>query len=453
MYVRRAGLLKFFEFVSGTERTGAKVTKNEFLYLEKIAKKYMESESDYIEDLMKFASSLNKIPPLTVKSYIASVKEYFGYNEVELTQRQIKMVRLKLPKGGVRTIEKDMTVETINKILAHLDIKGTAFVLVSGSSGMRINETLSITLDDIDLKSEPVMITIRGEYTKTGEQRFTFISREAKEALIEWLKVREKYIGAAQNKNKGLIASGSDAKPKDLKDNRIFPFCDTTAQQIWHNGMKNAGLFSVDRGTNRGQLRIHALRKFFRSQLALGCPVDIVEALMGHEGYLTGAYRRYTKAQMAEYYLKNEHFVTVVGNQSVEEIKKEITGEMNEAIEKLTEENKILRKDVESLQSQNAMLDHENTQADSARNDYNNQIDDLQKQMDSMQKSMQKLITSMPHDIANNLYLEIKDIDTKSYKQPQKDYVIADKNEQERLERGYIEIRQAEYKKKHESKN
>ena len=351
MYVRRSGVLKFFEFVSGTIRPGAKVSKTGFMQLEEIAKAYMESKPDYIEDLMKFASSLNKMPPLTVKSYVASVKEYFGYNEVEFTQRQLKMLRLKLPKGGVRTIEKDMDIEVISKIIAHLDIKGVAFVLVSSSSGMRINETLSITLDDIDLKSEPVMITVRSEYTKNGEQRFTFISREAKEALNEWLKVREKYIGAAQNKNQGLIASGSNAKPKDLKDNRIFPFCDTTAQQIWHNAMKNAGLFSVDRGTKYCQLRIHALRKFFRSQLALGCPLDIVEELMGHDGYLTGAYRRYTKTQMAEYYQKNEHFITIRGNQSIEEIKKEITGEVSEVTKKIALENSDLKKRVDTLES------------------------------------------------------------------------------------------------------
>ena len=30
---------------------------------------------------------------------------------------------------------------------------------------------------------------------------------------------------------------------------------------------------------------------------------------MGHEGYLTDAYRRYTNKQMGEYYLKYEHLL------------------------------------------------------------------------------------------------------------------------------------------------
>jgi len=48
-------------------------------------------------------------------------------------------------------------------------------------------------------------------------------------------------------------------------------------------------------------------------------PVDIVEALMGHEGYLTEVYRRYTERQMTEYYLKGEHLLTISQSQSIEE--------------------------------------------------------------------------------------------------------------------------------------
>ncbi|MCZ7401225.1 MAG: hypothetical protein O8C61_03285 [Candidatus Methanoperedens sp.] len=132
------------------------------------------------------------------------------------------------------------------------------------------------------------------------------------------------------------------AKTKMVKDDRVFPFTQGTAEQMWNNALVNSGLLSVDKGTNRKQLRMHQLRKFFRSQLALGCPVDIVEALMGHEGYLTEAYRRYTKAQMAEYYQKNEHHITLAQNQSVEAIKKEITNEMNESIKGLVVENQAL---------------------------------------------------------------------------------------------------------------
>lgn len=179
---------------------------------------------------------------------------------------------------------------------------------------------------------------------------------EAKEAILEWLKVRDAYIKSAQNKNNGLIEQGL-SQPKADDGNKLFPFSDTVFGQIWENALKRADLLSIDSDTNRKQLRIHQLRKFFRSQLALGCPVDIVEALMGHEGYLTEAYRRYTKAQMAEYYLKNEHYITIAQNQSVEAIKKEITSEMNEAIKGLVVENQGLQTKNKALEDKLTRLE------------------------------------------------------------------------------------------------
>ena len=95
--------------------------------------------------------------------------------------------------------------------------------------------------------------------------------------------------------------------------------------------------------------------KFFRSQLALAVPVDIVEALMGHEGYLTEAYRRYSKKQMAEYYLKGEHLVTVQMPKEIHEIESEFKEELNKnrkLIEDLILENREIRKENEELKRQ-----------------------------------------------------------------------------------------------------
>jgi integrase len=337
----KSAIYSFFKYIYQLEKVGYRITNNEKKILNDLVIRYFSEKRDYTEDIIKFAVANSDKPPKTVKMYIAAIKEFIGYNDVEFTQRQIKQIRLKLPKGSARSIEKDMDTNTVNQILAHFDVKGKALILTLASSGMRIGEALSITFDDVDLKSDPLIISIRQEYTKSAEQRYTFASKEAKNALNEWLKVREAYLQSSQNKNKGLVGIGQ-AKPKNVNDNRIFPFSDSTVSQMWENALRNANLLSVDKSTNRKQLRIHQLRKYFRSQLALGCPVDIVEALMGHEGYLTDAYRRYTRAQMAEYYKKNEHHITLSQNIPMEEIKKEISAEMNQAIKNLVVENQAL---------------------------------------------------------------------------------------------------------------
>ena len=79
------------------------------------------------------------------------------------------------------------------------------------------------------------------------------------------------------------------------------------------------------------------LRKFFRSQFALAVPLDIVEALMGRSGYLTEAYRRYTKRQMAEYYKKGEHILTIQIPKEIKDIESEFRQELDRN-RKLTED-------------------------------------------------------------------------------------------------------------------
>lgn len=338
--VYRAGIRAFLKFVYG---------EGDF---EALASRYFQEQRDYLDDLVRFASSLNERPPHTARTYIAAVKEYFLFNRVEFTQRELKHIRLKLPKGNARTVEKDMDGSTIRRILEHSDLKGRALILTLASSGMRIREALQVKVGDVDLGGKPPVIAIRGEYTKSGVQRFAFISKEAAGVLMEWLKVRDEYLTSAENRNKGLLKAGF-GNSKRLDDDRLFPFSTQVASQLWETALRRAGLLSIDPGTNRKQLRIHQLRKFFRSQLALGCPVDVVEALMGHEGYLTEAYRRYTKQQMAEEYLKHEHLLYVNMPRDIQEIESEFKSQLQESqkcIASLMAKNKDLEEKVKELE-------------------------------------------------------------------------------------------------------
>ncbi len=242
--------------------------------------------------------------------------------------------------------------ETLQTILTHADVKGRALILFLLSSGMRIGETLQLRISDVNLESEPAEVTIRQEITKNRRQRYTFISREAVIALREWLKVRPVYLKAACNRNAGFVRQGIGSE-KSLDDPRLFPFAPHVAQQMWRTWLKNAGLACMDEATNRNQLHYHQFRNFFRSQMALACPVDIVEALMGHEGYLTQAYRRYSREQMAEYYRKGEQMITM--SLSAKEmgrlesaIKKEME-DQQQSIAHLASKNEELERELRSL--------------------------------------------------------------------------------------------------------
>jgi Site-specific recombinase XerD len=355
--VYRAGIYIFFDSVYGKVRKGSRVTAEEKEVYEKLSERYFSEQRDYFEDLLKFIVGMHDRPPISAKARISGVEEFLGYYGVEFTQRQRKQLSTKKPKGkSARTAEKDIETETLRKILTHLDLKGVAGVLVLASSGARIGELLQVKLSDVDLTTTPPEMVIRGEDSKSGDTRTVFISKEAKEALEEWLKVRDSYLQSAKNRNRGLVEKRK-AKGKSATDDRLFPFSDSNVREMWENALRKAGLWTKDNSTGRSQIRIHGLRKFFRSQLALSCPVDIVEMLMGHEGYLTDAYRRYSRKQMGEYYLKAEHHVTVTGTGDLRELH-DMVQDQQAAIEgyrgilsKQAEEMVEARKDIEALKA------------------------------------------------------------------------------------------------------
>jgi hypothetical protein len=95
-----------------------------------------------------------------------------------------------------------------------------------------------------------------------------------------------------------------------------------------------------DNGTNRMIFHPHVLRKFFRSQMAQLTDVDVVEALMGHEDYLTGVYRKYTPQHLAEFYKKGEPSILVFGRGAdVSELRESLKG-VHKAIQTVMEDMK-----------------------------------------------------------------------------------------------------------------
>lgn len=317
--------------------------------LEELADQYFDDTRDHKTDMLKFAVSLQNRPPLSARQVFNQTAEFLAMNDVVISPKDLKRARNKLPKGGAVTLERDMDIDTIRSLLAHSDVKGKSVILTLASSGMRIGELLTVTLNDIDLDAKPAKIHIRGKNTKTGFQRITFVSTEATQALREWLKVRSKYLEGSLEK--GMHLNGrTNAKPSD--DNRLFPMSDNVINKAFEQAVKSAGLFERDETTNRTTLHIHQFRKFFLSQLSLKAPKEIAETLAGHSGYLTGSYRRYTEAQLAEKYLEAEYLVTIQVPTEIKEIQNEFREKMQDQtdiVEKLVAKNIRLEDDHSSL--------------------------------------------------------------------------------------------------------
>jgi len=344
---------KFFSFIYG---------KNGKVGIEdcnRLSLHYLNEERDYFMDLLNFIKWLNdnKTPPKSVGVHVACVSEWLAYNGIEFNHRQKRMLRNKMPRNTARTVEEVLDREIIKKILLYMPIHGKALFLLLASSGMRLGEVLKLELDDIDLTTTPPKIVVRQEYTKTEEGRITFMSSEAAEALREWLKVRDKYIAQARNKNRGLVSKGI-GKEKELEDRRVFPFSANIAYSLWVKALEKAGFNGRDKSTGRKKYRIHGLRKFFRSQLGLAVGSDIAEVLMGH----SGVYQKYSLEELTQLYLKGEHKLIIFAPKKLIELGYEVKEDLQKnrrLLEELVLENKELKKVVEELKDRNKRLEEE----------------------------------------------------------------------------------------------
>jgi len=335
------------------------------------------------QDIKDFMSRHIKAPPKTRRLQMSAIRTFLRENHVEL--EEYFWIHLAKTIRGSKAVTQDKVPSTVElrKIITHMPIQGKALYLTLASSGMRIGETLKLELDDLDLNSDPCKVTLRAAYTKSGNKRVTFISREAKEAVVEWLKTRADYIRAASEKS--LYRPGYKISQKEFEaakqarlesEKRLFPFDEATAYAIWKNATRKAGFNGKDKTTKRNEMHPHTLRKFFRTKMAQLVEVDAVEALMGHDGYLTNEYRRYEPEELAKFYQQGEPAVLIFTD----------AGEIQKVKADLAETKEHQRTIIEGLQAENYNLKEQQRKQQEQIEGQQKDLDDLKDVVEHLMK-------------------------------------------------------------------
>jgi len=252
-------------------------------------------------------------------------------------------------------------------------------------------------------------VNVRGEYSKTGDPHYSFISQEAKESLVECLKVRGDYLISSSKRGRGLAKTGYGRGVKSVEDKRIFPFSFSVASQMWNNALKKAGLENHNKGTNRRTLHIHMLRKVFNSQLKLVVPREVVEALTGHEEGLSDAYRRYTQEQIREWYLKGEPHLYVFVPQEIGKIQTQFNAELEELNKKISD-----------------MLYH-NQRLLLERDELRGKVEGLSRTVDDLSKTLVLKVEKIARHVYEDLPREIEEM-----KRAQQDFIWRQIQEKEK---------------------
>jgi len=313
---------------------------------------YFNDNRDYNQNFIDYAQSIKHLAPYTRSSRLSTVKLFFDENDVTLTTKTLKKTTSKI-RNRVQTIDNIPKPEEFKQILNHGAAKDRALFLFAATSGCRINEILSLELADIPSLNKyenrqeiefPIKIYIRAEIAKNDAPRVAFISKECWEALLEWMKERDAYLDAA-------VRRTNKRYKKDPNDNRLFPFCYTTAFEGWHRLLRKAGYHEKDRTTGRVRMHIHVLRAYFKNRLITANVQErLIEKLMGHIGYVGGAYDKFSIQELAEAYKRGEKELLVFESQP------DLSG-VHEELSGLRDENKEMSKEMELMKQKIHLLE------------------------------------------------------------------------------------------------
>jgi site-specific recombinase XerD len=272
------GIAKFVEY---------KQIQNLDSFLEEVKQK--QNQNEIVKDFAVYLANKN-LAPKSVAAWVSSLKKFFIANGLK--------VDVDIPLR-IFNVHEDILPDKndLKKILSEVDLRMKVIITMLASSGMRVGELYNLKIGDIDLSKEIPTIRIKGTGAKERKSRITFISKEAKKFLEEYLNQR-KSLGEELNENSPVIAR-EDGKSMSYQNIQYL------LEGVFRKYSKKVG--------KRFTLHAHCLRKWFKTRLiSAGVPAPIVDRLTGHARYLAQEYELYTEDQLREWYLKGMLAITIL---------------------------------------------------------------------------------------------------------------------------------------------
>jgi integrase len=237
-----------------------------------------------------------KNAPASIVLKVRCVKRFFKVNSVSIDWEKVT-----LPKKRYIVADKSPSKLELRKILVCAPLWVKVAVLIMVSSGIRVGGLLMLKVKDVDFEkySDIAVLKIPPEASKARVGYYSFISPEARVAL-------QGYLGRRGQKE--TVNSNSPLIRAPTGDQSTY----MGFRQSYARTLERAGLDTKDHGWNI--LRIHTLRKYFRTSLEGTLTKSQIERLMGHVSgeYLDGSYFRPPEADMVEAYRRAIHSLTVL---------------------------------------------------------------------------------------------------------------------------------------------
>jgi site-specific recombinase XerD len=234
--------------------------------------KYNRLLDDFVGELQA-----QDLAPGSVSNHVKGVKALFRASNLKLE------LAYSLSK---RSIYKDRAPmpEELATITDLADLRGKTIASMLALGGFRAGTLVKLQYrhvkHDLEKGITPVHVHVEAEITKGKYHDYdTFLGQEATEYLRLYLQTRR------QGTDKIPPESIHDETPliRNMQQRRPVPITTTAVHTLIHQLYQKAGLIPQKSLGRRYDLRVHSIRKFFRTQLAaLGTPTDYIEYMMGH---------------------------------------------------------------------------------------------------------------------------------------------------------------------------
>ncbi len=329
---------------------------------------YFNSNRDYTKDVWTVSEAIVELAPISQKTFLGCIKVFLERFDVELKKREWQdiMTHNNLRRAKPVTQKATPNNADLRAILSYGDIKSRALFVFACTTGMRIDEVLRLTFDDIDMKK--CHVRIRRDIAKGGTSRDTFFSIEVKELINQWLPERERLLLRNYRKSpfvrKKLEREGFELRKYDNRwcvildniklsneelikmESRVFPFEYQNASIMWHNLLEKAGEPYNNKDNNYYLYNIHSLRRFWFTQMeSSGANINFINYMGGHESQLNSDYTSFDVRKLKEDYDKHQNYLSIFSR--MDEIDKLIKPELQKqdsAISDLAVENVELKR-------------------------------------------------------------------------------------------------------------
>jgi integrase len=253
-----------------------------------------------------------KLGNITIKNGINVVKNFLEYHDIEIIPRKYKL-KVKYPRV-VRQDKEALTKEDVAKIIQSCtSYKLKIFIHFLAVSGCRASEACSIRLEDINFNDSKVKI--RGEHTKTKEDRYVFITEEFKMQLKEYL--RHKYRRRVKYYKSGKPPITITPKPKGtdlIFGSYLFNDKEQGISFIYNNllihferTLKLLKISYENITKRRHAITFHSFRRFVKSTISDLGYSDYSEWYIGHSG---STYYRSSESEKIRIFKKIEGYLT-----------------------------------------------------------------------------------------------------------------------------------------------